>query len=340
MTGIKQERATRWRPISAIGQIGWLVREDRWRRGYARRPWRGDLDGRYDLHDLAPTAVAASERAPCSMPAVGADGEIRHGRRESLEMDRSSLPRIDNPTISIRSRNGNGRADHDCIPSPGASIIPIRSHTRSRHRLYRAGLGRSSAMLRSVPGVFDLVQLRAARGAPSDPRSGNAPRQVAACCTAIPFAPGDPRRIPLIIGDDVLIGPWRWCTVAPSRIAAPSVLARCHEQIGHRIGRDAGRGRHADRAQGDPLDASSGAVARRDARSGPDAAIMGTRDGRRALCTRTPRRATPPAVESRPSLTCPIARTCAVRTIWSVAKCDCAMEALGAQRLATSDVRL
>ena len=76
-------------------EIGWVVREDRWRRGYAREAVMAVLDWAFEVHD-APHVVALTSEANAPswrfMEALGLD------RRADLDFDDPDYPRHENPT--------------------------------------------------------------------------------------------------------------------------------------------------------------------------------------------------------------------------------------------------
>ena len=77
-------------------EIGWLVREDRWRRGYAAEAMRGVIDWAFTRHD-APHLVALTSDA--NEPSWRLMEKLGMERRRDLDFDDPAFPPEDNPTI-------------------------------------------------------------------------------------------------------------------------------------------------------------------------------------------------------------------------------------------------
>ena len=77
-------------------EIGWLVREDRWRRGYAMEAMRAVVDWAFTRHDaphLVALTCARNEPSWRLMEKLGME------RRKDLDFDDPSFDPRDNPTI-------------------------------------------------------------------------------------------------------------------------------------------------------------------------------------------------------------------------------------------------
>jgi RimJ/RimL family protein N-acetyltransferase len=77
-------------------EIGWLVREDRWRRGYAFEAMRAVRDWGFGVHDaprIVALTVAANEGSWRLMEKLGM------ARDAALDFNDPSMPDIYNPTI-------------------------------------------------------------------------------------------------------------------------------------------------------------------------------------------------------------------------------------------------
>lgn len=83
-------------PNVGVHEIGWLVREDRWRRGYAEEAMRAILDWAFTrIH--APHVVALTSEANAgSWKLMQKLGMVR---REDLDFTDPAFPAEDNPTI-------------------------------------------------------------------------------------------------------------------------------------------------------------------------------------------------------------------------------------------------
>lgn len=77
-------------------EIGWLVREDRWRRGYAREAVEAVLDWAFTRHD-APQVVALTSMANEASWRLMEKFGMR--RRADLDFEDPRFPPADNPTI-------------------------------------------------------------------------------------------------------------------------------------------------------------------------------------------------------------------------------------------------
>ena len=77
-------------------EVGWLIREDRWRLGYAEETVRATIDDAF-ARDLAPHIVAlTSER---NMPSWRFMEKLGMARNRELEFDDPAFPLQDNPVI-------------------------------------------------------------------------------------------------------------------------------------------------------------------------------------------------------------------------------------------------
>ncbi|MBV7258548.1 GNAT family N-acetyltransferase [Erythrobacter crassostreae] len=77
-------------------EIGWLVREDRWRRGYAHEAMRGVID--WAFHSIgAPYLVALTSNANIGSWKLMEKLGMR--RRKDLDFSDAAFPPEDNPTI-------------------------------------------------------------------------------------------------------------------------------------------------------------------------------------------------------------------------------------------------
>lgn len=77
-------------------ETGWLVREDRWRRGYAFEAVRAVLDWAFTRHQ-APHVVAMT--ATRNVPSWKLMEKLGMMRRKDLDFDDPDYPPEDNPTI-------------------------------------------------------------------------------------------------------------------------------------------------------------------------------------------------------------------------------------------------
>ena len=80
-------------------EIGWLVREDRWRRGYAREAVAAVLRWAFDQHDAPFVVAQASDRNVASWSLMEAVGMTR---APALDFHDPDYPSQDNPTIVYR----------------------------------------------------------------------------------------------------------------------------------------------------------------------------------------------------------------------------------------------
>ena len=83
-------------PNQGDHEIGWLVREDRWRRGYAEEAMRAVLDWAFGRIG-APRVVALTSRA--NAPSWKLMEKLGMVRREDLDFSDPAFPANDNPTI-------------------------------------------------------------------------------------------------------------------------------------------------------------------------------------------------------------------------------------------------
>ena len=77
-------------------EIGWLIREDRWRRGYAIEAVRAVLRWAFVTHDAPHVVALTSKRNKASW---GLMERVGMRRREDLDFDDPRFPPEDNPTI-------------------------------------------------------------------------------------------------------------------------------------------------------------------------------------------------------------------------------------------------
>ena len=86
------------RPIALVGEheIGWLVREDRWRQGFAREMVEAVLEWAFTRH-AAPHVVALTSQA--NVPSWRLMERIGMRRCTDLDFDDPRFPPEENPTI-------------------------------------------------------------------------------------------------------------------------------------------------------------------------------------------------------------------------------------------------
>ena len=77
-------------------EIGWLVREDRWRRGYASEAMRAVLEWAFFTHDAPLVVALTSER---NLPSRSLMEKLGMARCAQLDFPDPSYPPEDNPTI-------------------------------------------------------------------------------------------------------------------------------------------------------------------------------------------------------------------------------------------------
>jgi RimJ/RimL family protein N-acetyltransferase len=80
-------------------EIGWLVREDRWRRGYASEAMRAVLDWAFLTHGAPLVVALTSER---NLPSRSLMEKLGMTRCAELDFPDPSYPPEDNPTIVYR----------------------------------------------------------------------------------------------------------------------------------------------------------------------------------------------------------------------------------------------
>lgn len=80
-------------------EIGWLVREDRWRRGYASEAVRAIIDWAFTRHQ-APLLVALTSEE--NVPSWKLMEKLGMERARELDFDDPDYPPQDNPTIVYR----------------------------------------------------------------------------------------------------------------------------------------------------------------------------------------------------------------------------------------------
>ena len=83
-------------PNQGDHEVGWLVREDRWRRGYAHEAMRGVIDWAFGTVG-APYLVALT--CDRNVPSWQLMQKLGMERRADLDFDDPAFPREDNPTI-------------------------------------------------------------------------------------------------------------------------------------------------------------------------------------------------------------------------------------------------
>ena len=88
-------------------ETGWLVREDRWRRGYASEAMRAVIDWAFTRH-RAPRLVAMT--ADRNVPSWKLMEKLGMERRRDLDFDDPDYPPEDNPTIVYRLEAADWRA--------------------------------------------------------------------------------------------------------------------------------------------------------------------------------------------------------------------------------------
>ncbi|WP_427966013.1 GNAT family N-acetyltransferase [Altererythrobacter sp.] len=77
-------------------EIGWLVREDRWRRGYASEAMRAVVEWAFTRHQASHVVALTSER---NEPSWRLMEKLGMRRRKDLDFDDPAYPPEDNPTI-------------------------------------------------------------------------------------------------------------------------------------------------------------------------------------------------------------------------------------------------
>ena len=77
-------------------EIGWIIRDDRWRRGYAREAVGAVLDWAFETHGAPHVVALTSQRNEASWRLME---RIGMRRREDLDFDDPRFPPEDNPTI-------------------------------------------------------------------------------------------------------------------------------------------------------------------------------------------------------------------------------------------------
>jgi RimJ/RimL family protein N-acetyltransferase len=88
-------------------EVGWLVREDRWRRGYAREATRAVLDWAFGSIDAPHVVALTSETNRASW---GLMEKLGMERRPELDFADPDYPPEDNPTIQYRLTAASWRA--------------------------------------------------------------------------------------------------------------------------------------------------------------------------------------------------------------------------------------
>jgi len=87
-------------------EIGWLVREDRWRQGFAREMVEAVLEWAFTRH-AAPHVVALTSEA--NIASWRLMERIGMRRRKDLDFDDPRFPPEDNPTILYSLSHGEWR---------------------------------------------------------------------------------------------------------------------------------------------------------------------------------------------------------------------------------------
>ena len=77
-------------------EIGWLVRQDRWRRGYAGEAMRAVIDWAFTRHDAPILVALTSDR---NEPSWRLMEKLGMERRKDLDFDDPAFSPEDNPTI-------------------------------------------------------------------------------------------------------------------------------------------------------------------------------------------------------------------------------------------------
>ncbi|ABC64723.1 GNAT family N-acetyltransferase [Erythrobacter litoralis] len=77
-------------------EIGWLVREDRWRRGYGIEAMRAVVAWAFTRHDVPHLVALTSQR---NAPSWRLMKKLGMERRQDLDFDDPKYPPDDNPTI-------------------------------------------------------------------------------------------------------------------------------------------------------------------------------------------------------------------------------------------------
>ncbi len=150
-------------------EIGWLVREDRWRRGYAEEAMRAVLDWAFARVGAPHVVALTSEANVGSWKLMEKLGMVR---RADLDFDDPAYPPEDRTTIlySLSSEQWEKAAMTASRPGVTHHSNPRQYPADPRQRLRRAGL-HDHRQCRDRGGQFGLVQLRAARRCQPDRRS-------------------------------------------------------------------------------------------------------------------------------------------------------------------------
>ena len=83
-------------PNSGDHEIGWLIREDRWRRGYAREAMEAVLEWAFGRVDAPHVVALTSEANTASWKLMEKLGMVR---RKDLDFEEPDRPARDNPVI-------------------------------------------------------------------------------------------------------------------------------------------------------------------------------------------------------------------------------------------------
>lgn len=84
-------------------EIGWLVREDRWRRGYAHEAMRAVIDWGFSVHGVPKIVAITTERNAGSWRLMEKLGMIRAAQ---LDFDDPAMPPAYNPAIQYALLRG------------------------------------------------------------------------------------------------------------------------------------------------------------------------------------------------------------------------------------------
>ncbi len=86
-------------PNQGDHEVGWLIREDRWRLGYASEAMRAVIDWAFEAHG-APHVVALTSLT--NVPSWKLMEKLGMERRPELDFADPDYPEADNPTIQYR----------------------------------------------------------------------------------------------------------------------------------------------------------------------------------------------------------------------------------------------
>ena len=184
-------------------EVGWLVREDRWRRGYAEEAMRAVLDWAFGRVG-APFVVALTSDLNVASWKLMEKLGMRAAPGPRLRRSRLSARGSDHDPLFSRCRRLEKRAMTD---RPGIRIIPIHGKTPKIHEsafiapgctiIGDVTIGADSSIWYNCVLRADVSRI--VIGERSNVQDGS----ILHCD---PPRPDDPEGSPLIIGDDVLIG--------------------------------------------------------------------------------------------------------------------------------------